>query len=97
MPLNILLLSANVAKLDKRRDAHLLNYMYKKLDCMDLLDIKNINTRARDAPLFKTIIPKCEKYRQSVLYKGAIMWNALPVNVRNIDNYNSFKDFQKKI
>ena len=52
MPLNILLSSANVAKLDKRRDVHLLNCMYKELDCMDLLDIKNINTRARDAPLF---------------------------------------------
>ena len=60
-PDNILLNSAGVAQLRKRRDAHLLSYMYKKEQCAELLDIKNVNTRARAAPLFKTIIPNCEK------------------------------------
>ena len=27
----------------------------------------------------------------SVLYKGAIGWNSLPVNIRNIDSYDSAK------
>ena len=69
----ILLRSSKVAKLDKRRDAHLLNYMYKKKSCVELLDIKKVNTRARAAPLFKTIIPKCEKYKNSVFYIGNTM------------------------
>ena len=68
IPDEILLRSTNVAKLDKRRDAHLLNYMYKKKTCIELLDIKEVNTRARAAPLFKTIIPKCEKYKNSVFH-----------------------------
>ena len=95
-PENILLRSTNIAKLDKRRDSHLLNYMFKKKDCIGLLDIKRVNTRAHAAPLFKTIIPKCEKYKNCVFYKGAISWNSLPVNVRNIDSYDSFKTLQKK-
>ena len=96
IPEEMLLRDAKVAKLDNRREAHLLNYMYKKKDCIELLDIKKINTRARAAPLFKTIIPKCEKYKHSVFYHGAINWNSLPVKIRNISTYNSFKLLQKK-
>ena len=48
------------------------------------------------APLFKTIIPKCKKYKHSVLYNGAVKWNSLPVKIRNIAFYNSFKSLQKK-
>ena len=92
----MLLRDAKVAKLNDRREAHLLNYMYKKKDCIELLDIKNVNTRARAAPLFKTIIPKCEKYKHSVFYYGAIKWNSLPVKIRNIGTYNSFKSLQKE-
>ena len=92
----MLLRNAKVAKLFDRREAHLLNYMFKKKDCIELLDIKNVNTRARAAPLFKTIIPKCEKYKHSVFYNGAVKWNSLPVKIRNIGSYNSFKSLQKK-
>ena len=94
-PEDMLLRSAKVAKLIDRREAHLLNFMYRKKDCIALLDIKKVNTRARAAPLFKTIIPKCEKYKQSVFYNGAIKWNSLPVKTRNIGSYNSFKSLQK--
>ena len=85
----MLLHSTKEAKLDKRRAAHLLNYMYKKKDCIYLLHIKKVNTRACAAPLFKTIIPKCKKYKNSVLYNGATRWNSLPVNIRNISYYES--------
>ena len=70
--------------------------MYKKRSCVELLDIKTVNTRARAAPLFKTVIPKCQKYKNSVLYNGAIKWNSLPVNIRNTETYDSFKLVQKK-
>ena len=95
-PYNILLNSASVPELIKRRDAHLLNYMYKKKTCIELLDIKNINTRARAAALFKTINPNCEKYKNIVFYKGAMTLNFLPVFVRNIDTYDSFIILQKR-
>ena len=37
-----------------------------------------------------------EKYKNSALYHGAILWNMLPVNIRNIDSFDSFKAHQKK-
>ena len=96
IPNDLMLRSANVAKLSKRRDAHILNFMFKKKSSPNLLDIKDVNTRARAAPLFKTIIPKCEKYKNSVFYIGAIRWNSLPVDVRNTDSFDHFKILQKK-
>ena len=57
MPENIPLRSTSTALLEKRRFAHLMTFMYKKKTNNDLLDIKMVNTRARAAPLFKTIIP----------------------------------------
>ena len=74
VPENILLTSADVAHLGRRREAHILNYMYKNKEKEELLDIKNVNTRCRVAPLFKTVIPSCEKYKNSaftmVLFYG---------------------------
>ena len=89
-PEEMLLFSAKIANLEKRRDAHLMNYMYKKKDCIELLDIKDA------APLFKTIIPKCEKYKNSVFYIAAVKWNSLPVKIRNTGTYDSFKSLQKR-
>ena len=74
VPENILLKSTNIAFLDKRRYAHLLNYMYTKKTCIDLLVIKDVNTRARAAPLFKTIIPKCEKYTSTEVQLVGILY-----------------------
>ena len=95
MPENVLLKSATIAPLEKRRYAHLMRFMYKK-NCTESLDIKDINTRARDAQIFKSIILKCEKYKNSVFYNGAVNWNTLPVKVTNIETYDSFKHVQKR-
>ena len=40
VPENILLTSADVAHLGRRREAHILNYMYKNKEKEELLDIK---------------------------------------------------------
>ena len=87
MPENVLLTSADVAYLGRRREAHILNYMYENKEKEELLDIRNVDIRSRAAPLFKTVIPNCEKYKNSALYHGAILWNVLPVNIRNIDSF----------
>ena len=42
-----------------------------------------------------TSISSCEKYKNSALYHGAILWNMLPVNIRNMDSFDSFKAHQK--
>ena len=57
----MLLRSANIASLDYRRDAHLLNHIHKKKNCIELQNIKQKHTRARASPLFKTIVSKCKQ------------------------------------
>ena len=57
---NVVLTGADVAYLSRRREAHILNYMYKINEKEELLDIKTVNTTSRAAPLFKTVI-SCEK------------------------------------
>ena len=79
-----------------RREAHLRNYMYKRLKFENYLDKSNIRTRAHVAPLFE--IPKSDTktFDKSILIKGGSAWNKLPAHTRNIASYNSFKIEQKK-
>ena len=66
---------------------HLVNFMYKQQSNPDLVNNRNIHTRAHDATLFLCIKPKNESSKKSVLYRGAIAWNNLTVHVRNIDEF----------
>ena len=88
-------LSSKVARLADRRVAHLRNYMYKRSQNESYLDKRQVNTRERDAKVFKVFIPKGEAYKQSVLYKGAVEWNNLEVETRNINSYLAFKNKKK--
>ena len=45
--------------------------MYIRKSKVHLLNNRKIRTRAHDAPLFETSIPRCEAYRHSVGYSGA--------------------------
>ena len=84
-----------VAKLSNRRKAHLRNFMFLRKKAPYLLKPGDAATRARDAPLFRTMIPKCEAYKRSVLYNGAIEWNGLSVDLRNVDLLLPFKFHRK--
>ena len=95
--LAILKPSYGICSLNAGSEAHTLNYVYKNNEKEEFLDIKNVNTRSRAAPLFKTVIPSCQKYKNSALYHSAILWNLLPVNIRNMDSFDSFKAHQKKV
>ena len=64
VPENVLLTSADVVYLDRRREAQILNCMYKNKEKVELLDIKHANTRSRVAKVFKMVIPSCEKYKK---------------------------------
>ena len=96
VPINMLHQSSQIPKLDIRRESHLLNFMYKNKNNTAILNTRNIRTRLHDAPVFNTIKPLCEKYKANVYYKGALMWNGLPVHIRNIEQCNSFKENRKK-
>ena len=83
--------------LSDRRTAHTLNFMYMRKDKKPgLLNKREIRTRANDAPLFETGVPRCEAFKRRVGYYGALKWNQLDPAVRNTPTYIRFKEIQKE-
>ena len=74
----------NVPFLKDRREAHVLNFMYTRKGDVSLLNDREIRTRAHNAPLFEVKIPRCEAFKRSVGYFGAVSWNNLPPITGNI-------------
>ena len=70
--------------------------MFLKKNDVSLLDKADVHTRARDAPLFKVKVPRTESYKRNVTYNGAVEWNNLDVDVRNVDQILPFKFRQKR-
>ena len=85
-----------VPKLHNRRKVHLRNFMFQRKINEALLDVIEVRTRARDAPLFTNNFPNNEAYKRSVLYNGATEWNSLSVDIRNVDHILPFKNLQKQ-
>ena len=79
-----------------RRTSHVLNFMYKRQGRRDLLNTREIRTRAHDAPLFEVSIPRCEAFKRSIGYFGSTAWNSLCPTTRKIDSYLAFKFLQRK-
>ena len=88
--------SSSVPFLVDRRKAHVLNFMYKRQTRKDLLNVREIRTRAHDAPLFNVTVPRCETFKRSIGYFGSVAWNSLPPALRNTNSYLAFKYLQKK-
>ena len=87
---------ANVPFLKDRRGAHVQNFMYNRKSKVQLLNRREIRTRAHDAPLFNVAIPRCETYKRSVGFFGAKMWNELTPATRNTATFLAFKHLQKE-
>ena len=90
-----LCISCKISTLDKRQLCHLLSFMHKQKDNTSLLKTKTRNTRLHVAPVFNTYKPNNEKVQNNILYRGAIEWNALGLNIRNLD-FKDAKWLQKK-
>ena len=82
--------------LHDRRKAHLHNFMYIRESRPGFLNVREIRTRAHDAPLFNVPIPRCEAFKRIVCFSGATEWNNLTVEQHNIDLYLPFKYHMKK-
>ena len=95
-PILLLHQLCNINKLNDRRNLHLNLYMFKQKENVNIVNTRNVRTRAHDAILYTTIKPNNEKYKRNVFYKGALSWNNLPVKERNIEKYDNFKTIQKK-
>ena len=66
-------------------EVHLLTYMQKQKHKKELLKPKLRNTRLHQAPVFNIYKPNNEKAKQNIFYRGAMVWNSLAANNRNID------------
>ena len=86
-----------IPMLASRRSAHINNFMYNRLRIQSLVDKRDIRTRAHDAPVFKVEIPNVETYKRSVRYAGALQWNNLSKETRNITTFKAFKENQKAV
>ena len=75
---------AKLSKFMNRRTQHVYNFMFKQKNNEKLVDDRNIRTRAHDAILYITVLPKCEKSKCNVFYYGACLWNQLPVTTELI-------------
>ena len=96
-PVELLHRSAKIAPLYKRRLSHVYNFMYKQQTVVNRLDLRKIHTRRRDANVFVTKRPNCDKYKKNIFYYGAVLWNKLPVKIRKIESYTAFKTYQKNL
>ena len=88
---------ANLAMLEKRRDSHMVNFMYKRKDISSYLDKKKLQTRAYQAPKF--IVPNFNltQFKSSILYKGSSLWNELQTETKNIPTFSAFKNRTKAL
>ena len=86
---------SQLARLDLRRKMHLILYMYKQKSNHAIVNARNVQTRAHDAILFTTDRPNSEKYKNNVLYKGAVIWNSQSTQERNIQTYELLKKHLK--
>ena len=73
---------AKCPMLKDRREIHLNNFMYYRLTDPLSRELRGLNTRAHDAPLFKVKVPRIETYKRAVEYRGAVQWNNLTVEMR---------------
>ena len=91
-----LCLSCKIATLDLRQRCHLLLFMHKQKNNEVLFKKKTRTTRLHTAPVFNSYKPNNENVRKNVIYRGAIEWNVLDPNIRNLD-FKDFKCLQKKL
>ena len=84
--------------LEKRRNCHLNNFMFKRKDNIENIDNNNctILTRSMTSKKFIVKKPNIESYKRSINYSGATNWNNLPNDTKNIDLFDVFKFKQKK-
>ena len=96
IPTILLHQQAEVPNLVTRRACNFKKYMFKQKSNLDLIKQPVRNTRLNDAVIFDTVRPNIEKFKNNPLYKGSIIWNALPVQTRNIIDYIDFKKYLKE-
>ena len=82
--------------LEKRRNCHINNYMFKNNNNVEENTDNVIQTRSKTSKKIIINKPNIEAYKRSIVYSGASRWNALKNETKNIDIYEVFKFHQKR-
>lgn len=92
--------SLDLLKLFDRRTLHVANMMNKIIneECppylCDLIEINANNTRSKNKLIVKK--PKNNFQKTSFYISSSILWNKIPEEIRNVDDYNTFKEYFAK-
>ena len=73
------------SNLDTRRHVHLRNYMFNNKRKY-VKETHSISTRLNDGPVFAIPKPNSDIIKKSVIYSGALDWNSLYADTRNISS-----------
>ena len=85
----------NISNLENRRKVHLRNYMFRNKNKCAPIEDDVILTRSNSGPTFNVIKPNCEYFKRNVYYNGAVEWNSLDADIRNLPDIHKFKRMQK--
>ena len=80
-----------------RLNSHILNVMYKRQDVDKYLDKRELPTRAHQYTKFLVPAFNITQFKNSLLYNGAVMWNQLPNDLKQVDTYTAFKEKTKEL
>ena len=92
---NMLHNTCYVNKLDDRRVAHLLNFVYNRAQVKAYCSEGIRDLGRYDAPILKEIKSNNKNFERSILYQGALYWNILEVDARGAATSSVFKKGQK--
>ena len=89
--------TAGLLSLEQRRPKQVLCLMFIHKQRFTVARIHQRITRAAGVFSFVRERYNCTKYKNSPYYKGAILWDGLPVHVRNCTSLLEFKKYLKVI
>ena len=92
---DLLHVESKVSKLEPRRVCHLTNFVYHRAHNPKYIKVAGRQLRRYNAPVMTEIVANNCVFNKSILYQGALYWNQLPINERNIQGYKCFKRTQK--
>ena len=89
----VLLKEYGLTNLYQRRAEHLLLFIYKFKGELITLDLQKpkIELRSKNKVKLKCIFTTKTKVQNSPLYRGALLWDRLPVEVQNTESISVFK------
>ena len=92
---NEILNQAKISNLENRRKEHLRNFMFRNKSKCVKKEENVITTREKSGPTFKILKPNCESFKRNIYYSGAVEWNNLDADIRNLKEFFKFKRIRK--